>query len=75
MTTNTHTHTFEAHVHHGLQHLHVPSTEAGAESFAEVLGDVGGDVDADLIGQRGRAHREPEARGEVVQLLGANSFL
>lgn len=33
------------------------------------------DVDADLVRERGRAHREPELRRHLVQLLGVHAFL
>lgn len=72
---NVRNHTFESQVHHGLQNLHISSTEAGAKSFAEVLGYMGGNVNTNFISQRSCTHGEPEACGECIQLLGVNTFL
>lgn len=68
-------HTLESLIHHGLQNLHISSTEAGPKSFAEVFGHVGSNVNTDLISQCCCTHWEPKACGESIQLLGVDTFL
>lgn len=58
--------TLETQVHHGLQNLHVSTSKAGSEGFAEVLRYVGSHIDTHFISKRGRTHREAKRRGERI---------